>query len=208
MAMQGSSRPASGCEHHCSHFWDLLAFRGLLRHEPHGLQVGYATGFVTQLQASCLDGLALPLRLVPGSGDGDGANEAAWLGEKSSALGEGPSALGEKSSALGEGPSALAAVRDAKAADFAAYGPSWPPAGAPLGVLTAALDDAARLFAPVSAALQRAGIPDEPGFLGLDRIVLTATLRYANRLRNRFSVLDLLESQGRLDALIETLLAS
>ena len=25
MAMIGSSRPASGCEHHASHFWDLLA---------------------------------------------------------------------------------------------------------------------------------------------------------------------------------------
>ncbi len=28
MAAVGSSRPASGCEHHASHFWDLLAGRG------------------------------------------------------------------------------------------------------------------------------------------------------------------------------------
>ena len=28
MAMIGNSRPASGCEHHASHFWDLLAATG------------------------------------------------------------------------------------------------------------------------------------------------------------------------------------
>ena len=44
MAEVGSSRPASGCEHHASHLWDLLAGRGLRPRALHGLQVGYATG--------------------------------------------------------------------------------------------------------------------------------------------------------------------
>src|SRR5512133_597674 len=50
MAMLGSSRPASGCEHHASHFWDLLAARGAREHTSHGLQVGYATRFAIRLQ--------------------------------------------------------------------------------------------------------------------------------------------------------------
>jgi glycerol-1-phosphate dehydrogenase [NAD(P)+] len=50
MSQAGSSRPASGCEHHASHYWDLLAARGLRPHASHGLQVGYATRFAMALQ--------------------------------------------------------------------------------------------------------------------------------------------------------------
>ena len=56
MAIVGSSRPASGCEHHASHFWDLLAARGLRPHAPHGLQVGYATRFAMRLQRFAFGG--------------------------------------------------------------------------------------------------------------------------------------------------------
>src|SRR5258707_12042470 len=65
MALVGSSRPASGCEHHASHFWDLLASRGLRAHAPHGLQVGYATRFAMRLQRFAFDGgVPLPARPV------------------------------------------------------------------------------------------------------------------------------------------------
>ncbi len=43
MALMGNSRPASGCEHHCSHYWDLAAYQGRRAHYSHGIQVGYAT---------------------------------------------------------------------------------------------------------------------------------------------------------------------
>jgi glycerol-1-phosphate dehydrogenase [NAD(P)+] len=181
MAMLGSSRPASGAEHHCSHLWDLLAFRGLREHAPHGLQVGYATGFVTQLQAGSLQGLAAPLGLAPGT---EVPGEERWLGE---------------------GSAALASVRHEKAREFAAYAPCWPPAPAALAELSASLAVPAALFGPVAGALRRAGIPGTPGFLGIDGAALRATLRLANRLRNRFTVLDLLESQGRLEEAIEAL---
>ena len=42
MAMMENSRPCSGSEHHCSHYWDLLAYRGERPHGSHGIQVGYA----------------------------------------------------------------------------------------------------------------------------------------------------------------------
>ena len=50
MAAAGNSRPASGCEHHASHYWDLLAARGVRPHGSHGLQVGYATRYAMRLQ--------------------------------------------------------------------------------------------------------------------------------------------------------------
>ena len=183
MAMMGNSRPASGCEHHASHFWDLLAFRGLREHAPHSLQVGYATRFAAALQAAALQGLAEPMVLTPGAGGGD--DERGWFGEQYLTLGP---------------------VRDEKQVWFATYGESWPPAGAALESLTDRLTAVAASFPAVQGALDTAGIPSGAGFLGVDAAMLRATFRYANRLRSRFTVLDLLESQERLEALLDAVL--
>jgi glycerol-1-phosphate dehydrogenase [NAD(P)+] len=45
----GDSRPASGSEHHCSHFWEMQLLK---RHQPailHGAKVGYATTLIAKL---------------------------------------------------------------------------------------------------------------------------------------------------------------
>ncbi|MCU1490754.1 MAG: glycerol-phosphate dehydrogenase [Acidimicrobiaceae bacterium] len=183
MAMQGNSRPASGSEHHASHFWDLLAYRGLRAHAPHGLQVAYATGFVGALQRAALDGLDLPLVEVPGAFAED---EVAWLGE---------------------GDPTLAGVREQKATAFVDYSRRWPPPAADVENLQERLVALGPLFQQVDVALARAGVPTSPGFLEVDQDMLAATLRFANRLRSRFSVLDLLESQGRLAPEVDRLLS-
>src|ERR1035441_10004779 len=71
MAMIGNSRPASGCEHHVSHFWDQLAASGRRHHTPHGFQVGYATHFAMRLQRYAFGGdireLAPPRPIAPDS---------------------------------------------------------------------------------------------------------------------------------------------
>ena len=183
MAMMGNSRPASGCEHHASHFWDLLAFRGLRAHAPHGLQVGYATRFASALQDAALAGLAEPMVLTPGAGGGE--DERAWFGEQYLALGP---------------------VRDDKQVWFATYGESWPPPEPERSAIERRLAGVAASFPRVRVALDTAGIPAGAGFLGVDAAMLRATFRYANRLRNRFTVLDLLESQERLEALLDEVL--
>ena len=48
MLLVGNSRPASGAEHHLSHYWDVKA---LLEHRPHhfhGAQVGVGTGVIAK----------------------------------------------------------------------------------------------------------------------------------------------------------------
>ena len=45
----GDSRPASGAEHHCSHFWEMQLLK---RHQPailHGAKVGYATTLMARV---------------------------------------------------------------------------------------------------------------------------------------------------------------
>jgi hypothetical protein len=59
------------------------------------------------------------------------------------------------------------------------------------------------VFPLISKALSVARIPSEPGFLGLDAQTLRATFRWANRIRARYTVLDFLEGQERLDAAID-----
>ncbi len=187
MAMVGSSRPASGCEHHASHFWDLLAAQGHRPHGPHGLQVGYATHFAMRLQRFALDGSVAKLtapRPVP-----DGAEAGApgsWF--------------------AGHGAE-VRAVMDEKRRFASDHESAWPRTAAAWRAARAQAGTAMDLFGLVTAALDAARIPAEPGFLGLDRATLETTFRVANRIRARYTVLDFLEGQDRLGEAVEAALA-
>ena len=183
MAMIGSSRPASGCEHHASHFWDLLAARGIRNHAPHGLQVGYATHFAMRLQRFAFAGGVQ--ELAPPRGPAGLDEEARdWLG--------------------GPLPEVISAIEE-KRRFIAEHGAHWPGRTdwAPLRRRLAA---ALELFPKVERALLATSIPAEPGFLGLDQDTLRATFRYASRLRARYTVIDFLEGQGVLDEALDAML--
>ncbi len=176
MTMIGNSRPASGCEHHASHFWDLLAARGDREHQPHGLQVGYATGFAMRLQRFAYAG-GVPALRRPREQDPIDAGAREWLG--------GP-------------PAEVLEAIEQKRRFVAAGASSWP-GEKDWSALRARIRAAQQPFVAVQGALATAGIPSEPGFLGLDARTLRATFRYASRLRARYTVIDFLEGQGALE---------
>jgi glycerol-1-phosphate dehydrogenase [NAD(P)+] len=181
MAIAGSSRPASGSEHHVSHFWDLQAARGRRRPAAHGLQVGYASRFAMRLQRFAFGGGVTRLA-PPRPGGGLDAAARAWLGEP--------------------GPDLLAAVAE-KRRLIAAGGECWPRREVAWARVRDRLAPALEAFPGVGRALEAAGIPAAPGFLDVDPGLLRASLRYANRLRDRYTVIDFLEGQGALDEAIE-----
>jgi glycerol-1-phosphate dehydrogenase [NAD(P)+] len=185
MAMVGSSRPASGCEHHASHFWDLLAARGERSHEPHGIQVGYATHFAMKLQSFAFAG-GIPLLAPPAAPATDDADSRAWLGEPGEAL---RTAMLEKRGFLAE-----------RSAHWPESTSRWD------DIRRRIAESALGVFPGVELALTMAGIPAKAGFLGLDAATLRATFRYANRLRARYTVLDLLEGQGALERALDAAL--
>jgi glycerol-1-phosphate dehydrogenase [NAD(P)+] len=185
MAIAGDSRPASGCEHHASHFWDLLAARGLRPHASHGLQVGYASHFAMRLQRFAFGGGLSELAPPSPVGDPLGAAARAWLGEPTEDI--------------------VAAVAD-KQSFTEAGAAAWPADAAAWREVRARIAPALALCDGVSDALEQAGIPAEPGFLDLDPTTLRATFRYASRLRARYTVIDFLEGQGALDAGLEAML--
>lgn len=176
MAMMGSTRPASGCEHHASHFWDLLAARGLRRRASHGLQVGYATHFAMRLQRFAFADDA-PAPATPHLYELIDAGAREWLGEPSREIVD---AMEDKRRFLETG---------------AAH---WPDRGR-WEEVRSRLAGALELFGAIEPALEAAGIKAEPGCLGLDATTLRATFRYASRLRARYTVLDFLEGQGVLE---------
>jgi glycerol-1-phosphate dehydrogenase [NAD(P)+] len=180
MALVGSSRPASGCEHHASHFWDLLAARGRRSHAPHGLQVGYATRFAMRLARFAYGGGITALRRPVPVGDPLGPGAERWLGRPSPEIEE--------------------AVRDKAKFVARSMRRDWP-------AIRTALAPALAQFDAVEAALDVAGIPTGPGFLEIDEATLRATFRYATRLRARYTTVDFLEGQGRLEEAIDFMLS-
>ncbi len=49
MGLIGNSRPASGCEHHISHYWEMWFEQQGRRPAPHGVQVGVGTVLILKL---------------------------------------------------------------------------------------------------------------------------------------------------------------
>lgn len=176
MAMVGSSRPASGCEHHASHFWDLLAQEGRHHHAPHGLQVGFATHFALRLQRWAL-AADRTLPLPPGPREKESDEARSWF-----------FAHGDQ----------VDAVLVEKEAFKNAHIASWPTSQADWDLVRAGTTAERERSELVDHALIVAGIPFEVGYLDLDASTISATFRFANRIRARYTVIDFLEAQGLL----------
>ena len=191
MAEFGSSRPASGCEHHASHLWDLLALRGIRPRALHGLQVGYATVFAMRLQRFAFAGGVEAVHPPRPVADPLDADARRWLGEPTADV--------------------VAAVAE-KQGQIAATPDSWPSDATRFQELRTQIGPSMRAFDEVAEALRRAGIPDrapcgaQPGFLGLEAAALRAGLRYGGRLRARYTVIDFLEGQGELERALDAAL--
>ncbi len=186
IARFGNSRPASGLEHHASHYWDLLASRGLHEQASHGLQVGYATGFGMRLQRYAYGGGVPALNAPRPAVDPLGQEARRWLGEPTEEL--------------------IAAVR-AKQELTATQPPTWPPDARAWLEVREALGIAMEPFPEVERALDQAQIPTTPGFLGITRETLEETFRHATRLRDRYTTIDFLEGQRRLDQAVAAALS-
>ncbi len=183
MAEVGSSRPASGCEHHASHLWDLLSGRGLRPRALHGLQVGYATLFAMRLQRFAFGGgVELP-RMPRAVADPLDAGAREWIGDPP--------------------PDVLAAVAEKQRLVAQAPAP-WAGDARRWAEIRERLAPSLARFDAVAAELTRAGIPDrEPGYLGIEEAMLRAGLRYGARLRARYTVVDFLEGQGVLEEALD-----
>ena len=186
IALAGSSRPASGCEHHASHFWDLLAARGLREHGSHGLQVGYATRFAVGLQRFAFGADAAPLRVPTLPADPLGPSAREWLGEPTAEI---VAAVAEKRRFI-EGSAA-----------------SWPPDEDSWAQRRAQLAPALELADLVARRARRARRPRRNPATWRSTSAPCAR-RFASRPGSeaRYTTIDFLEGQGTLEPAIDAIL--
>jgi glycerol-1-phosphate dehydrogenase [NAD(P)+] len=171
----GATRPASGAEHHASHYWEMMRLAKGEETQLHGAQVGYALVLVAERYArlrqitraqmlDSLEGAALPAR----------EQEIATI-------------------RAGYGPMADEIIKehlaflDLAEADFDALKHR----------IVQHWDDiqaiAARVPAPevIAAAIRAAGGPADAAALGLAESEIEPGFRYGHYLRNRFTVVKL-----------------
>jgi glycerol-1-phosphate dehydrogenase [NAD(P)+] len=83
MAYAGNSRPASGSEHHLSHFWEMRFLLEKKRAILHGTKVGIAAVLVAQLYEMLskenIDAADVPDTMEPGDGDWEEEIKKAFL---------------------------------------------------------------------------------------------------------------------------------
>ena len=175
MALIGHSRPASGSEHHCSHYWDYLAYAGEREHAPHGLQVGYAAHFTMALYRQLP---ALGTLRTPAIPELDGR----WEADVRRRWGDGADDIVREQRAK---RAWLLERRDRTAWDAAAL----------TGLQNALRADLAWLPA-AGRALEEIGIPGTFGYLGVTEPMLRRTFAHANEIRARYTVFDFYEGQG------------
>lgn len=180
MSYTGNSRPASGAEHHLSHFWEM-AFQRLGRPAVlHGSKVGLGEIVICTLYQNLLalepDFAAARARLAL-------ADPAAWEQDIRRVYQDSAAeviAL-EKKSGKNE-PRRAAARVDALEA-------SWPQL---MQIIRETMPDPAS----VREALRLSGGPVTPAALGIEPELVDDAIRFARELRNRYTILQLYADLG------------
>nr|WP_325302092.1 sn-glycerol-1-phosphate dehydrogenase [uncultured Dysosmobacter sp.] len=182
MSLYGNSRPASGCEHHMSHYWEMLFEQRGLRPVPHGTQVGVGTVLI----------LKLAEKLKAASVDFEAARQAArtyspemWETEIRRAYGPAADGIFELERQAGKNePTARLARIDAMEKHWAE--------------ITDLLNELP-CSETVMGLLRSLESPCLPQEIGVDRQLLRDTFLYCKEVRARYTLLQLAWDLGVLE---------
>lgn len=184
MSLYGNSRPASGCEHHMSHYWEMMFEQKGEKPVPHGTQVSVGTVLMLKLIEA----------LCRGKIDFDAARdfarsyqEADWESEIHSAYG--PAADGiiamEKTAQKNEVNAHLNRIDEMEQ--------HWDE----ILSLLEALPSSAEIM-NLLRSLQSPCLPQE---IGVDKDLLKKTFLYSKEVRARYTLLQMVWDLGLLDTL-------
>lgn len=184
MSLYGNSRPASGCEHHMSHYWETILEQRGQRPAPHGAQVGVGTVLVLKAVELLLE------RKV----DFDAARRAAevydpvkWREEIQRAYGPAAPGVIEMEEEAGKNASA------GRLARIDTMERRWSEISALLRTLPTS-DYVADLLSGL-------GAPCRPEGIGIDRKLLKDTFLYCKEIRARYTILQMIWDLDLLDSI-------
>lgn len=184
MSLYGNSRPASGCEHHMSHYWEMMFEQAGKRPVPHGTQVGVGTvlvlKLVEQLRANGVD-------FDSARAAARAYDQSAWEAEIRTAYG--PAADG----VIAMEAKAQKNETQARLARIDAMEAHW----SEIMDLLAALPSSQE----VMGILRSLDSPCLPGEIDVDKALLKNTFLYCKEVRARYTILQMIWDLGLLDTL-------
>ena len=184
MSLYGNSRSASGCEHHISHFWEMIFEQRGERPAPHGTQVSVGTVLILKL-VEALKNTTVDFSRARKAAEA--YNVKAWEKEIQEAYG--PAAQGvidlEKQSGknTAEGRLKRLDVMEEK----------W----AEIQKLLDGLPSSEQIVSLITSL----GAPCWPAQIGVDDQLLKQTLMYCKEVRARYTILQMLWDLELLDEL-------
>lgn len=190
MSLYGNSRPASGCEHHMSHYWEMIFEQAGKRPAPHGTQVGVGTVLI----------LKLVEKLHKANVNFDAARTAArsydpvvW--EEAIRAAYGPAAKG----VIAMEAKAQKNETSARLARIDAIEARWNEIVALLADLPSSEE--------IMDVLRALNSPCLPGEIGVDNSLLKQTFLYCKEVRARYTILQMVWDLGLLDILSDEVIA-
>ena len=182
MSFSGNSRPASGAEHHISHYLEMQRLFAHERPDPHGVTVGIGTVISLKLYAMLA---ALSLDFGRAKRHGEAFDRAAWADDIRRCYGSAADGVLALERSAGKN------AAEGHARRLAAIEQNW-------GALR---DVAAALPAPEEAErlLSALGAPTRPAQLGIERGTIRDAIVYSKELRDRYVVTQLLWDLGLLE---------
>ena len=187
MSMTGNSRPASGCEHHISHYWETIFEQRGVRPVPHGHQVGVGTILILRLTEYLRQ-----IEMIDFSRARRRAKEYSfekWEQEIKKVYG--PAAQGVIEMELQSGKNDTAG----RLARIERMEEHWED-------ILSILQELPSSYA-VKELMSELQAPCSPSAIGIDRPLLKDTLLYCKEIRARYTILQMLWDLDLLEELTE-----
>ena len=191
MSLYGNSRPASGCEHHMSHYWEMMFEQAGKRAVPHGTQVSVGTVLILKLVEALK---AMDVDFNAAREAAKAYDQAAW--EEAIHAAYGPAAPGviemEAKAKKNETTARLARIDSMEQ--------NWD------GIL--ALLNELPSSETVMDLLRSLNSPCTPAEIEVDEAMLKNTFMYCKEVRARYTILQMVWDLGLLDQLSDQVIKS
>lgn len=191
MSLYGNSRPASGCEHHMSHYWEMMFEQAGKRAVPHGTQVSVGTVLILKLVEALK---AMDIDFNAAREAAKAYDQAAW--EEAIHAAYGPAAPGviemEAKAKKNETTARLARIDSMEQ--------NWD------GIL--ALLNELPSSETVMDLLRSLNSPCTPAEIEVDEAMLKNTFLYCKEVRARYTILQMVWDLGLLDQLSDQVIKS